>query len=102
MKKVFTILLAALTMTAFVGCSKDNDEKKTENNEYTGTPRIILDTDIGSSTDDLFSLKMLYRYQEEGRCQLLGVVVDREGEVVARFEPTASMDDLRKCVESLI
>lgn len=80
MKKVFTILLAALTMTAFVGCSKDNDEKKPENNEYTGTPRIILDTDIGSSTDDLFSLKMLYRYQEEGRCQLLGVVVDREGE----------------------
>jgi glutathione peroxidase len=29
-------------------------------------------------------------------------VVNREGEVVARFEPTASMDDVRKCVESLI
>ena len=29
-------------------------------------------------------------------------LVDREGEVVARFEPTASMDDVRKCVESLI
>ena len=29
-------------------------------------------------------------------------VVDREGNVVARFEPTADMDDVRKCVESLL
>lgn len=48
-------------------------------------PLVILDTDIGSSTDDLFSLEMLYRYQELGKCQLLGVVVNREGEANARF-----------------
>lgn len=29
-------------------------------------------------------------------------VIDREGNVVARFEPTASMDDLRVCVEGLL
>ena len=29
-------------------------------------------------------------------------VVDREGNVVARFEPTADMKEVRKCVESLI
>ena len=29
-------------------------------------------------------------------------VVDRSGNVVARFEPTADMKDVRKCVESLI
>ena len=29
-------------------------------------------------------------------------VVDRQGNVVARFEPTASMDDLDKCVASLL
>ena len=29
-------------------------------------------------------------------------IVDRKGEVVARFEPTASMDDVKKCVASLI
>ena len=29
-------------------------------------------------------------------------VVDREGNVVARFEPTASMEDLDKCVASLL
>ena len=29
-------------------------------------------------------------------------VVDRQGNVVARFEPTASMKDVRACVESLL
>ena len=43
-------------------------------------PAIIYDTDMGSSTDDLFALEMLYRYHEQGRCRLLGIVVDRMGE----------------------
>ena len=29
-------------------------------------------------------------------------IVNRNGEVVARFEPTASMDEVRKCIASLI
>jgi glutathione peroxidase len=29
-------------------------------------------------------------------------VVDREGNVVARFEPTADMDAVRACVEKLL
>ena len=41
--------------------------------------RVILDTDMGSSTDDLFALMMLYRYADMHRCKLLGVVVDRMG-----------------------
>ena len=41
--------------------------------------RIIFDCDMGSSTDDLFALMMLYRYMDMGRCKLLGVVVDRMG-----------------------
>ncbi|MBP5517686.1 MAG: nucleoside hydrolase [Bacteroidales bacterium] len=41
--------------------------------------RIILDTDLGSSTDDLFALMMLYRYMDMKRCNLIGIVVDRMG-----------------------
>ena len=41
--------------------------------------RIIFDCDMGSSTDDLFALMMLYRYMDMKRCTLLGVVVDRMG-----------------------
>ena len=41
--------------------------------------RVILDCDMGSSTDDLFALMMLYRYMDMKRCTLLGVIVDRMG-----------------------
>ena len=41
--------------------------------------RIILDCDMGSSTDDLFALMMLNRYMDMKRCNLLGVIVDRMG-----------------------
>jgi len=41
--------------------------------------RVIFDGDIGSSTDDLFALMMLYRYMDMKRCTLLGVIVDRMG-----------------------
>ena len=46
-------------------------------------PQIIIDTDIASSTDDLFAMQLLYRYASQGRCGLLGVVVDRMGDTNA-------------------
>ncbi|MBQ6769453.1 MAG: nucleoside hydrolase [Bacteroidales bacterium] len=45
--------------------------------------RVILDCDMGSSTDDLFALMMLYRYMDMKRCDLIGVVVDRMGKANA-------------------
>ena len=69
-----TLLFVCLCM-ALLSCNKNKA------NEPATTPvAVIFDTDIGSSTDDLFALEMLYRYHEQGRCRLLGVVVDREGE----------------------
>lgn len=41
---------------------------------------VILDTDIGSSTDDLFALQMLYHYADLKEINLLGIIVDREGQ----------------------
>ncbi len=66
--------------SVFTACSSDNIDIPATAQEYTGVPQVILDTDIGSSTDDLFALEMLHYYQQQGRCKLLGVVVDREGE----------------------
>lgn len=75
---LFTICVSL----AFTACSNDDDpvSDSTDGKEYTGIPLIILDTDIGSSTDDLFAMQMLYRYADEGKCKFLGVVVDRQGE----------------------
>ncbi len=42
--------------------------------------QMILDSDFGSSTDDLFALMMLHHYIDEGKVDLKGIIVDREGE----------------------
>lgn len=42
--------------------------------------KMIIDADVGSSTDDLFVLMMAYHYVEQGLLDLKGIVVDREGE----------------------
>ena len=73
------VILCCCFFAFFNSCSKDSTTKN-DIPVYTGVPLVILDTDIGSSTDDLFSLELLYRYEEQGLCRLLGVVVDREGE----------------------
>ena len=81
------MLVAIITIcgtSVLTSCSND-DNPTEQQGEYTGMPLIIYDTDIGSSTDDLFALEMLYRYEDEGRCRLLGVMVDREGERNAAF-----------------
>lgn len=40
---------------------------------------IILDTDIGNSTDDLFAMEILYKMMDAGLVDLKGVIVDRPG-----------------------
>ena len=67
-------------LAVLTSCSSEDDPVVQLEKEYTGVPLVILDTDLGSSTDDLFALEMLHRYEQEGRCRLLVVVVDRMGE----------------------
>lgn len=80
---LIAVILSCCVLPAITSCSDSDIENPIDNNptEQTDTPPLIIfDTDIGSSTDDLFALQMLHRYQDEGRCRLLGVVVDRVGE----------------------
>jgi len=86
MKKIMIWAMAATVIcgaSLFTSCS--NNDEPVGPIDYTGVPLVILDTDIASSADDLFALEMLYRYEDEGRCRLLGVMVDREGEQNAAF-----------------
>lgn len=46
---------------------------------------IIIDTDLGSSTDDVATICMAYSYMRQSRAELLGIVVDRMGEQNAVF-----------------
>jgi glutathione peroxidase len=50
----------------------------------------------------LRSIDKDYKNNPDIKWNFTKFVVDRKGNVVARFEPTASMDDVRACVEKLI
>ncbi|MBQ3752385.1 MAG: nucleoside hydrolase [Prevotella sp.] len=78
-KFILALQLTILVASGFTACT-DYDDNPADSQSYAGVPLIILDTDIGSSTDDLFAMQMLHRYHDEGRCRLLGTVVNREGE----------------------
>lgn len=80
MKHTKTFMLLAFAAFMLYACSKDNT---TPEPQQPSVPQIILDTDIASSTDDLFAMQLLYRYASQGRCNLLGVVVDRMGDTNA-------------------
>ena len=85
MKRIVKWMMVAILIcgsSLLSSCTTDNENNpaQSEQKEYKGVPLVILDTDIGSSTDDLFTMEMAYRYEDEGRCKLLGIVVDREGE----------------------
>ena len=83
MNRLHATMLFLFGMMILMSC--DNSDNHDSPQEYAGVPLVILDTDIGSSTDDLFAMEMLYRYEEQGKCRLLGVVVDREDEQNAAF-----------------
>lgn len=81
MNKIF--LLDILSVFFLLACSdsgSSSTESTAEKGDSAGIPRIILDTDIGSSTDDLFAMQSLYDCHKEKTCKLLGVNVDRMGE----------------------
>ena len=74
-KQLFAAILTICSAMVLTSCSNDDDSAG-QQSEYAGMPLIIYDTDIGSSTDDLFALEMLYRYEDEGRCRLLGIMAE--------------------------
>ncbi len=50
----------------------------------------------------LLKIDKEYKNNPEIKWNFTKFVVDREGNVVARFEPTAKMEDVAKCVEELL
>ena len=65
--KKFFFLLILFTLIALLSCGQKVNS-------------VILDTDIGSSTDDLFAMQLLYHYADSNDIKLIGIIVDREGQ----------------------
>lgn len=80
MKQYIVDLIAIVAFFCSASCSSDQETNSKDKLDISNTPHIIFDSDIVSSTDDLVALRALYGYMDAGRCELLGIVVDREGE----------------------
>ncbi|MBR1543442.1 MAG: hypothetical protein IJ626_00935 [Muribaculaceae bacterium] len=80
----FKALMMAATVLLSVGlssCKTQSALSSTQLPQVKQQPiQMILDSDFGSSTDDLFALMMLNHYIDDGLVDLKGVIVDREGE----------------------
>lgn len=74
MKKLFLLVLACMASAICTAQRFANEQLS-----------VILDTDIGSSTDDLFALDLLHKYMDEGKVNLLAVMIDREGDISAKI-----------------
>ncbi len=84
MRRVLMMMMAAAMLTGLNACKTAHLASPMGNDVYAGIDnkpvQMILDSDFGSSTDDLFALMMLNHYIDEGLVDLKGIVVDREGE----------------------
>ena len=66
MKKLLLVVLALFTLSTVEAAKKPI--------------KIIFDTDMGNDVDDVIALDMLYKYQDEGVIDLLGILSSkREG-----------------------
>ena len=53
--------------------------------KITRKPRLIFDTDMGNDVDDALALAMLYRYADEGKSDLLGIVVNKNEPMAVEY-----------------
>lgn len=81
--KCAVMLMALVTMLGLNACKtralSPQPVAYQQQPEQSRPIQMILDSDFGSSTDDLFALMMLNHYIDDGKVNLMGVVVDREG-----------------------
>lgn len=83
MKRLHIIqaIAAIVFVTSFTACQSQKQIVNEVPSAANQQPiPMILDSDFGSSTDDLFALMMLHHYIDEGKVDLKGIIVDREGE----------------------
>lgn len=66
-----------LVLVALIAaCSPIEEEKRTY--DFSVSPNVILDTDIGNSLDDLLALDILHHYCRQGSISLLAVMVNHD------------------------
>lgn len=68
------IFLLFILLSIILGCQTATKEKVNKNVPIS----IIFDTDVGNDIDDALALDMLYKYLDEGKINLLGIVSSKD------------------------
>ncbi|MDS1031310.1 nucleoside hydrolase [Porphyromonadaceae sp. NP-X] len=78
-KKILLLLIFCSIMLYGFGNNKSTSKSNLE------THNIILETDIGNDVDDALALDMLYKYQDMGKVNILGIMTNKESKYSAEF-----------------
>ena len=80
------LLMAILSLSLNTACSdEDSPRPPSPAEEDEEIPQIILDSDAGNCTDDLFAIHALFSYRKQGACQVLGVMNSMQNQQARRF-----------------
>lgn len=71
--------LLALPIAAMAAGCHPEPAQTTGADSSDSVRNIILDMDLGSSTDDIICMDLLFGYQADGRARILGLICDRMG-----------------------
>lgn len=77
-KCMFFLLIISITACT----SKKNESTGNVDNS---TQKIIFETDMGNDIDDALALDMLYKYQDAGDIELLGIMTNKNSDYSAAF-----------------
>lgn len=78
MKRI--ILMLALVPLLAIGCRTGKQQTADA-----GTVNLIMETDIGNDVDDALAMDLIYKYMDEGKVNLLGVCINKEGSAPGEF-----------------
>lgn len=85
MKKITALFLPAACMAAALLTTACSKQQKTETKTEEAPMAVIFETDMGNDVDDALALTMLYNYVDQGKVDLLGVMLNKEGAASADF-----------------
>lgn len=74
--KLKNFMLPLLFACACYGCSNDDNDSKGCEPDTSDTKNVIIDTDLGNCTDDALAMQIIFKYQADKKCNILGVMQD--------------------------
>ncbi|MDD6254062.1 MAG: nucleoside hydrolase [Bacteroidales bacterium] len=75
MRKILLLVPAMCLMLASCGNNAVVEDKMS----------VIFETDVGNDVDDALAMDMLYKYAEQGRIEILGISINKNGTAPAEF-----------------